>query len=116
VSSRCPSRAPGCSCEMTQACRARALTSSREASACMAHTINAVTLFIAVLIAGLCVVGIACLYFGLRDASQMDFVGGVLLGASFLLVGAVVFMYFANDDLRFEPDDAASSVSNAPGP
>jgi len=76
-----------------------------------------VTLLIASLIVGLCVVGIGCLYFGLRGASQMDFVGGVLLlGASILLVGAVVYMHFASDELRWEPGNAASSVSNAPGP
>jgi hypothetical protein len=87
------------------------------ASASAAHTISAVTLFIAVLIAGLCVVGVACLYFGLRGASQMDFVGGVLLGATVLLLGAVVLTYLGNrGGLRFEPDNAASSVSNAPGP
>ena len=75
-----------------------------------------VTLLIASLVVGLCVVGIGCLYFGLRGASQMDFVGGVLLGATILLVGAVAFMHFANHELRFEPDNAASSVSNAPAP
>jgi len=73
-------------------------------------------MLIPVLVGGLCVVGIACLFFGVRGASQMDFAGGVLLGASFLMVGAVVFMYFINHELRFEPDNASSSVSRAPSP
>lgn len=75
-----------------------------------------VTVLVASLVVGLCGVGIGCLYFGLRGASEMDFVGGVLLGATILLIGAVALMYFANQELRFEPDNAASSVANAPGP
>jgi hypothetical protein len=51
-------------------------------------------MLIVLLIVGLSVVGIGCLYFGLRGVSQMDFVGGVLLGATILLVGAVAFVYF----------------------
>jgi hypothetical protein len=75
-----------------------------------------VTVLVASLVVGLCGVGIGCLYFGLRGATQMDFVGGVLLGATLLLVGVVVYMHFANQGLHFEPDNAASSVSNAPQP
>ena len=74
------------------------------------------TLLIASLIVGLCAVGIGCLYVGLRGATRMDFVGGVLLGATIGLVAAVACTHFANQGLHFEPDNAASSVSNAPQP
>jgi hypothetical protein len=73
-------------------------------------------LLIVLLIVGLSLVGIGCLYFGLRGASQMDFVGSVLLGATILLVGAVAYVYFTSHALTFEPDNASSSVSQAPGP
>jgi hypothetical protein len=73
-------------------------------------------LLMVLLIVGLSLLGIGCLYFGLRGASQMDFAGGVLLGATILLVVAVAYGYFTSRTLTWGPDDAASSVSRTPEP
>ena len=45
-----------------------------------------------------------------------DFFRGVFIGMVVLIVVGLAYIYFAHESVRFEPDDAAQSVSNAPGP
>jgi hypothetical protein len=73
------------------------------------------TIVLFVFVAGVFLVGLAFLYVGLRGSSLNDFLAGLVVATAMLVAVGLGFVYFVNQGLRFEPHDAASSVSNAPG-